>query len=93
MELVDLVLIKSEENEQGVKIFRRLDNNKTLFEDEIEILKEPPVLLRFDPVGPINPTIKMNHKDYVQKANALLLGRGLQEQDDDYYPASYCRIK
>lgn len=72
--------------------YRRLDNDKIVKEGRLEVLTEPPIILQF-PSGQ-KPSAMINLKGkYPRSAKVLLLGKRFQEQDDDYYPASYCRIR
>jgi len=93
MDLRDLIVIKEERDKEGSKKYIRMDTNQTLFEDDVEVLKEAPVIIARNPHSEIGPTIKMNHLDRAVEANALLVGKALGEQYDDYYPASFCKIR
>jgi len=90
--LMNLVLIECEKDKNGKKTFRRLDTKEIVHSDYIDVLKEPPMILQFKPHEKLNPTINLPINYSVLSANALLIGDRMQEEYDDYYAASFCRI-
>lgn len=94
MDLRDLIVVREKRDvKSGRKYYERLDNHRILLEEDIELLKEAPIIIAKNPHSEIGPTIKMNHLDKTVEANAVLVGECLGEEYDDYYPVSYCRIK
>ncbi len=91
--LVNLVLIECEKEAKRERTFRRLDTKEIVPKEYVDVLNEPPLILQFKNHEKLNSTINLPISHYPIHANALLLGDRIQEQEDDYYAVSFCRIK
>lgn len=90
MTLVNLILMKEVRCGEDGRAVIRLDTDGALSYDDFEVLKVPPVLVRYTENS--KPTIQMNHcENRPPEVNALLIGDS--KILGEIRPASYCRIK
>ena len=94
MDLRELIVVREKrDTKSGRKYYERLDNHRIFLGEDIELIKEEPVIIVHAPNTSLEPIMKMNHLDKTVEANALLLGEKQSDGRGDYYPVSYCRIK
>lgn len=92
MKIRSLPLLESQEDRNGnITRYKRLDRGNILPPDYVKILNIPQAEIVYHEKSPI---IKMKHKGFFPKANALLLEQKIKgEEYNSVYTVSYCRIK
>jgi hypothetical protein len=91
MGLTKLVLIQQVSDGKGKTIFKRKDTDEIIPKEHIQMIKQPPLIIHLDPPFAL-PIYMHNIRGFREKANAVLVGGMMGNQDDVYCSLAYCKI-
>jgi len=85
------VVIKPEEDENGMRRYKRLDIGRIIPSQGIEFLQEPSGLIAHDGESKTNVVIPIRNSNIKMNANAIILGEKLLPQN--IYSYSFCKAR
>jgi hypothetical protein len=84
------VVIKQEQDERGMRRYRRMDTGKIVPQQSIEFLQEPADLILHDGKSTIDVVIRTEDPNIIMNANSIVLGKN---QYQGRYAYSFCKAR